>query len=65
MTLHPDISFSELVDYCRLCHEHGDMARRVKVDKPTLQRIRQVSGAVAPCTRFLGVKFIARQSSGK
>lgn len=65
MTLHADTSLQELTAYCQLCHEHGNKARRVKVDKPTLQRIRQVAGIVTTNARFLGVQFFARQTPEK
>ena len=65
MTLHPDISFQELVDYCRLCQEYGAAALSVKVDKPTLARIRQLGNVVTQNTRFLGVRFYARQMPEK
>ena len=65
MTLHPNISLYELTEYCRLCHEYGNAARRVKFDKPTLQRIRQVGNVVTPNTRFFGVQFLARHTPEK
>lgn len=57
MKLHPDISFTELVDYCRLCREYGEMVKSVKVDKPTLARIKQVSRVITKSTVFFGVRF--------
>lgn len=60
MNLHPNITLSELTDFCRLCHEYGSAARKVKVDKPTLQRIRRVGGIVTPHTKILGVQFFSR-----
>lgn len=65
MALHQYITLEELVAYCQLCHEHGTAARSVKVDKPTLQRIRKVGNIVTANTRFLGVQFFARQTPEK
>lgn len=65
MTLHPNISFSELVEYCRLCREFGNEVKSVKVDKPTLQRIRVVGCIVGKETKLLGIKFFARRMPEK
>ncbi len=65
MTLHPDISFQELVEYCQLCREYGDMVKSVKVDRPTLARIKQVSRFVTSANVFLGVRFYVPRNAEK
>lgn len=58
MTLHPYIGLPELIGYCQLCHEYGTKCRHVKVDSPTLLRLREVVHISEGATRFLGIKFV-------
>ncbi len=56
MTLHLNMTRSELTDYCRLCHEYR--IKSVKVDGPTAKAIRKLSGGVR--AEYFGIKFKQR-----
>lgn len=63
MTLHQDLTIAELTDFCLLCKEYGDEVKQVRVDKPTLRRIRHVGCIVLAETKILGIRFFARNSN--
>lgn len=52
MILHPQISKSELIAYCELCHEHK--IKKVRVDVATAARILELAMASVV---FMGIKF--------
>lgn len=56
MILHPNMTRSELTDYCRLCHEYR--IKSVKVDGPTAGAIKRLSGGVR--AEYFGIKFKQR-----
>ena len=56
MILHPNLTRSELTDYCLLCHEYRIKA--VKVDKATADRIKSLYSARTP--EYMGIKFKQR-----
>lgn len=60
MTLHPHITLDELTQYCQLCHEHGEKCRRIRVEKPIQNQIRQITHHPGKLVKHLGITFIAR-----
>lgn len=61
MTLHPNVSLPELTFYVQLCKEHK--VKKVRVNKLTLLRIRQIGCVVDNDTKLLGIVFFARNSA--
>lgn len=60
MILHHYITLQELVEYCQFAHEFNGKCGRVKVDAPTLNRIRQVARLETQENRFFGIKFVEK-----
>lgn len=56
MTLHPNMTQSELTDYCCLCYEYR--IKSVKVDKGTADAIKRIAGNVR--AEYFGIKFRQR-----
>lgn len=56
MTLHPNISKSELDQYTQLCNEYRPRARKVFVDEKTLSKIREI----AKSDQYQGIQFIQK-----
>lgn len=54
MTLHPHITTDELRDYCELCREFGDKCKRVRVEKPVYERIKNLTPYTSLEVRFYG-----------